>query len=53
MRFIFLAILLALTITLAGCELVEGIFKAGFFVGVIAVVLVVAGVGFLVAKMRG
>ena len=52
MRFLWLAALLAFTLTLAGCEAIEGIFKAGFFVGVIAVVLVVAGIGFLAMKLR-
>jgi hypothetical protein len=52
MRYVFLAVLIALTLTLAGCEVIGGIFKAGFFVGVIVVMLVVVGVGFLVAKMR-
>jgi hypothetical protein len=52
MRFLWLAVLLASTIGLAGCEAIEGIFKAGFFVGVIAVVLLVGGIGFLAMKMR-
>ena len=53
MRFLWLAVLLALTTTLAGCEAIEGIFKVGFFTGVIVVVLIVAGIGFLAMKMRG
>ena len=47
---ITLIVLLAVSST--GCEVVEGIFKAGLLVGVIAVVLVLAIVGFLVAKLR-
>jgi len=46
-------LILLSTFTLGGCEVIGGIFKAGFWVGVIAVVLVVAIVGFLAAKMRG
>ena len=52
MRFGSLAILLLLTLTLAGCEAVAGIFKAGFFTGIIVVILVLAGIGFLAMKMR-
>jgi hypothetical protein len=52
MRFVWLAILLVLTLPLAGCEAIAGIFKAGFFTGIIVVVLVLAGIGFLAMKMR-
>jgi hypothetical protein len=52
MRFVWLAVLLALTMTLAGCEALQGIFRAGFVTGVIVVVLILAGVGFLAMKMR-
>jgi hypothetical protein len=52
MRFLLLAVLLALTPMMAGCDAIQGIFKAGFAVGVVVVVLVLAGVGFLVMKMR-
>jgi hypothetical protein len=52
MRFLLLVLLLALTPLVAGCEAIEGIFKAGFYVGVLVVVLIIAGVGFLVMKMR-
>ena len=45
-------LLALLVVPLAGCEVVEGIFKAGMFVGILAVVLVVGIVGFLIAKMR-
>ena len=51
-RFLWLALLLTLTPMMAGCDAIQGIFKAGFFVGVIAVVLIVGAVGFLVMKMR-
>lgn len=42
--------LLAVTMMSAGCELVEGIFKAGLFVGILAVVLVL-GLLFWVARL--
>ncbi len=37
----------------SGCEVIGGIFKAGVWGGVIVVVLIIALVGFLAAKMRG
>ena len=44
--------LFALTL-LSGCELVGDIFKAGAYVGIIAVFIVVALIFFIVNKMRG
>jgi hypothetical protein len=38
--------------TVTGCEAIQGIFKAGVWFGVIAVVLVIAVVGFVAAKIR-
>jgi hypothetical protein len=52
MSFLWLAILVLLTLPLAGCDAIQGIFKAGFFAGVIVVVLILAGIGFLAMKMR-
>jgi uncharacterized membrane protein len=42
-----------LTAGASGCRLAAGIFKAGFWTGIIIVVLVVVGIVFLVGKMRG
>ena len=42
-----------LTLTLTSCELVEGIFKAGVWSGVIVVVLVIALVLWLIMKILG
>lgn len=39
--------------TLSSCELVEGIFKAGMWTGVILVVVVIAIVIWLAAKLFG
>jgi hypothetical protein len=47
---LYALVLLALIST--GCDLAQGIFKAGFAVGLIVVVIVVGLVLFLVAKMR-
>jgi len=47
---LYALVLLALVST--GCDLIGGIFKAGFAVGLIVVVVIVGLVLFLVAKMR-
>ncbi len=47
-----LLILLLLTVSVSGCDLVAGIFKAGFWAGIIVVALVVVGIVFLVGKVR-
>ena len=47
-----LSFLLASTLMLSGCELAEGIFKAGIWVGVIVVVLILAGVFALFRRLR-
>ena len=48
---LYALVLLALIST--GCDLAQGIFKAGFFVGLIVVVIVVGLLIFIVGKMRG
>ena len=45
-------LLLSVTATLAGCEMVGEVFKAGMWIGVIVVVAVVALVLWLLRKMR-
>ena len=51
---IFLRVLLVVVavVSLPGCEVVEGIFKAGMAVGILFVVFVVGLVFFLVGKLR-
>lgn len=46
-------LLLVSAVLLSGCAIVGGIFKAGMWVGVIAVVIVVAIVMLIVGKARG
>jgi hypothetical protein len=46
-----LVLMVLLSLSLAACQAIEGIFKAGVWVGVIMVVAVIALVGFAVAKM--
>jgi hypothetical protein len=52
MRVLTLFLLLFLTTTLTGCELIGDIFQAGIWVGVIAVLAVLALVAFLFSRMR-
>jgi len=47
-----LFIVVIAVISLPGCEVVEGIFKAGMAVGILLVVFVVGLVFFLVGKVR-
>ena len=48
-----IALLVLLAMTLSGCEAIGAIFKTGVWAGVIMVVLVLAIVGFIAAKVRG
>lgn len=52
-RIVMLALLVMASVTLAGCEAIGDIFKAGVWVGVLFVVIIVALVGFVAAKARG
>jgi cytosine/uracil/thiamine/allantoin permease len=52
-RYFPLAIIALLTTTLASCSLIEGIFKAGVWSGVIIVVIVLALIIWLVSKIFG
>jgi hypothetical protein len=52
MRGLRFAVPVLATIPLAGCELVGDIFKAGIWVGVIFVVLIIAMVGVIATKIR-
>ena len=45
--------LILLGVPLAGCEVVGGIFKAGVWVGAVAVIVVVVLLVFVVGKFRG
>ena len=52
MSWLRLLLVLLATVSLAGCEVIGDIFQAGMVVGVIAVLIVIALVGFVVAKIR-
>jgi uncharacterized membrane protein YkvI len=47
-----LTLLIVLSVSSAGCEVVEGIFKAGLWVGIILVTILVVAVLWLVGKLR-
>jgi hypothetical protein len=51
--FLLLLLIVVSAMTLTGCEAIEGIFKAGVWVGVLAVVFVIAVIGFLISKVSG
>ena len=46
------AVLLLAGLTSAGCEVIGDIFQAGMATGIIAVVVVLALIGFLVSRLR-
>jgi hypothetical protein len=50
--YVRLVTVLLAVVAMSGCELVEGIFKAGMAAGIFLVFLVVALVIFLVSKVR-
>ncbi len=52
-RIIYSIALLGMVTSLSSCELIGGIFKAGVWVGVLAVVLVVALLIWIIARMGG
>ncbi len=52
-RYVPLAIVAFLTTTLASCSLIEGIFKAGVWSGVIIVVVILALIIWLISKIFG
>ena len=48
-----LMLLVLVAVTTSGCELAQGIFKAGAWMGALAVILVIGLVAFVAAKIRG
>jgi hypothetical protein len=43
-------LIVLLTVTLAGCSAIAGIFKAGFWVGIIVAVIIVGGLVMLLKR---
>ena len=52
MTWLRLLLVTLLVLPLAGCEAIGDIFQAGMAVGVLLIVIVIAIIGFLVAKIR-
>lgn len=52
-RVLMVVLLVASSLTLAGCEAIGDIFKAGMWVGALFIVIIIAIVGFIAAKIRG
>ncbi|PST84204.1 hypothetical protein C7T94_05625 [Pedobacter yulinensis] len=52
-KFVPFSVLLLLLTTLSSCDLVQGIFKAGVWTGVILVVVVVALIIWLISRVFG
>jgi hypothetical protein len=48
-----LFVVLFLALVVSGCSLAAGIFKAGFWTGLILVAIIAIGLMFLVTKMKG
>lgn len=53
MAWVQVLLLVLLAISTSGCELAGGIFKAGAWVGAVAVIFVIAIVAFFATKLRG
>jgi hypothetical protein len=52
-RYLLLTLLVMASLIASGCEVIGDIFKAGVWVGVVMVVLVIGLVGFIAARIRG
>ena len=53
MAWVQVLLLVLLAVSTSGCELAGGIFKAGAWVGAIAVIFIIAIVAFLASRLRG
>jgi hypothetical protein len=52
LSFLRVLLILVLTITVAGCSAIAGIFKAGFWVGIVLAAIVVVGIVMLLGRRR-
>jgi uncharacterized membrane protein YkvI len=52
-RTLMLVLLVVASISASGCEVIGDIFKAGVWVGALFIVVIIAIVGFIAAKIRG
>ena len=52
-RYLVIVLVVLVSLSATGCEAIAGIFKAGVWTGVVMVVILLALVGFVAAKVRG
>jgi len=52
-RYLPIVLLVLAALPLSGCEAIVGIFKAGVWTGVVMIVVLIAIVGFVAARIRG
>lgn len=52
LSFLRVLLILVLTVTVAGCSAIAGIFKAGFWVGIVLAAIVVVGIVMLLGRRR-
>ena len=52
MTWLRLLLVLVATLSLTACEAIGDIFQAGMAVGVIMVICIIAGIGFVISKIR-
>ena len=52
-RYALILLVVLVSMASAGCEVIGDIFKAGVWVGMLMVVVVIALIGFVAAKIRG
>ena len=53
LRVLMLVLVVVASISVSGCEAIGDIFKAGVWVGALFIVVIIAIVGFIAAKIRG
>ena len=53
LRVLMLVLMVVASISVSGCEVIGDIFKAGVWVGALFIVVIIAIVGFIAAKIRG
>jgi hypothetical protein len=52
-RYWMIVLLVLVSFTVAGCEAVVGIFKAGVWTGVVMIVILLGIIGFIASRVRG
>jgi hypothetical protein len=52
-RYWMIVLLVLASFTVAGCEAIAGIFKAGVWTGVVMIVILIGIIGFIAARVRG